>query len=70
MLKDFGVTRDRATEKLFQAIYDSPAMQVLTGVAGGAAPPRQHPGTTAEHRRFVEQAVADLAGRVGAGRRA
>lgn len=67
MLKDFGVTRDRATEKLFQAIYDSPAMQVLTGVAGSAVPPRQRPGTTAEHRRFVEQVIADLGRRVATG---
>jgi pimeloyl-ACP methyl ester carboxylesterase len=67
MLEDFGVTRDRATEKLFQAIYDSPAMQMLTGVAGSAVPPRQRPGTTAEHRRFVEQVIADLGRRVATG---
>ena len=67
ILKDFGVTRDRATEKLFQTIYDSPAIQMLTGVAGGAMPPRQRPGATAEHRRFVEQAIADLARRVASG---
>ena len=67
MLKDFGETRDRATEKLFQAVYDSPAMQVLTGAAGSAATPRQRPGTTAEHRRFVGQVIADLARRMISG---
>lgn len=67
MLKDFGAMRDRATEKLFQAIYDSPAMQVLTGAAGSAVPPRQRPGTTAEHRRFVAQVIAELGRRMVSG---
>jgi len=67
MLRDLGTTRDRATEKLFQAIYDSPAIQVLTGVAGSVVPPRQKPGTTAEHRRFIEQAISDLSRRITAG---
>ena len=67
MLEGYGAARDRATERLFQAIYDSPAMQVLTGVAGSAAPPRQRPGSTAEHRRFVEQVVADLRRRLSSG---
>ncbi len=55
VLDGYAATRDHTTEKLFQAIYDSPAMQVLTGIGGSAAPPRAHPGNTAEHRRYVEQ---------------
>lgn len=67
MLEGYGAARDTATEKLFQAIYDSPAMDVLTGVAGSAAPPRQRPGSTAEHRRFVEHVLSDLGRRLSTG---
>lgn len=67
MLDGYAAARDRATERLFQAIYDSPAVQVMTGVAGAAAPPRARPGSTAEHRRFIESATADLRRRIGEG---
>jgi pimeloyl-ACP methyl ester carboxylesterase len=67
MLKGYGASRDTVTEKLFQVIYDSPGMQVLAGVTGSAAPPRQKPGSTAEHRRFVEQVAAGLGRRLSSG---
>jgi pimeloyl-ACP methyl ester carboxylesterase len=66
-LEGYSAARDRTTERLFQAIYDSPAMQVLTGVAGAAAPPRLRPGSTAEHRRFIEKVAEDLRRRIATG---
>jgi hypothetical protein len=67
LLDGYASARDHATERLFQAVYDSPAIQVVSGVAGAAAPARPKPGTTAEHRRFVDQAIAVLRGRFAQG---
>ena len=59
--------RDAATEKLFQAVYGTALLQALLGIEPDGPPPRRHPGTTPEHRRMVERAIADLRARIGQG---
>jgi hypothetical protein len=59
-LTAYGRQRDTATERLFQAIYDSPVTQALTGVATDTVPPRPRPGATPDHRNFVALATERL----------
>lgn len=63
----YGQQRDAATERLFQAIYDAPVTQALTGVAGATVPPRPRPGETPDHRHFVALATERLRGRMAEG---
>ncbi len=67
LLDGYAAARDHATETLFKAIYDLPAIQVLTGVAGASGPLRPAPGSTAEHRRLVETLAGVLRGRMTEG---
>jgi hypothetical protein len=66
-LAAYGRHRDAAIERLFQAIYDSPVTQALTGVAGATVPPRPRPGETPDHRQFVALATERLRGRMAEG---
>ncbi|MCZ8149326.1 MAG: DUF3141 domain-containing protein [Roseomonas sp.] len=66
-LASYGQQRDAATERLFQAIYDAPVTQALTGIAEATAPPRPRPGKTPDHRRFVALAAERLRGRMAEG---
>jgi Protein of unknown function (DUF3141) len=66
-LAAYGRQRDTATERLFQAIYDSPVTQALTGVAADGVSPRPRPGETPDHRRFVALAIERLRARMAEG---
>jgi hypothetical protein len=63
----YGQHRDAVSERLFQAIYDSPVTQALTGVAAQAVPPRPRPGQTPDHRQFVALATEHLRARMAEG---
>jgi hypothetical protein len=63
----YGRQRDAATERLFQAIYDSPVTLALTGIAGATVPPRPRPGATPDHRHFVALAAERLRSRMAEG---
>lgn len=60
MLEAFGHQRDALSERLFQEVYASPAVQALTGVAAETAPPRPRPGRSPDHARFVALAAERL----------
>ena len=66
-LTAYGQQRDAATERLFQAIYDAPVTQALTGVVADGVAPRPRPGETPDHRQFVALAIERLRARMAEG---
>ncbi len=67
MLEAYGRQRDTLSEKMFQEVYGSPAVQALTGIAAGTAPPRARPGRSPDHDRFVALATERLRGAMAVG---
>jgi hypothetical protein len=63
----YGQQRDKTTERLFQAIYDSPVTQAVTGVAAQGVPPRPRPGQSPEHKHFIALATERLRARMAEG---
>lgn len=60
-LDNWRIWRDDAYEQTFNAIYGSPWVQAWAGMnARDVTEPRQHPGTTPEHRAFVAAEIERL----------
>jgi pimeloyl-ACP methyl ester carboxylesterase len=52
--------RDGSMEKMFLALYGSPLLQTMTGVAGDDRPARAIPALEPERIAFIQQRVAEL----------
>ncbi|MGE4124050.1 MAG: DUF3141 domain-containing protein [Pusillimonas sp.] len=60
--------RDSMVEQTFIQLYGSPFMQAMFGQGVSRhSKPRPHPGTTAEHKRMVQQQVEHLCSEMSAG---
>lgn len=66
-LSGYGRQRDALSETVFRAVYGSPIVQALTGVAAESAPPRQRPGLSPDHQRFVALATERLRAMIPSG---
>jgi len=58
-LRQYGDARDAFVEQLFLAIYGSPLVQALAGIAAGK-PARNRPGEDPSHRAFVAKRIREL----------
>lgn len=67
LLNGWRDVRDRTVEALFFAIYGSPVVQAALGLRGAEDVTGRRPGVTPEHRRFVQERIADLHRRVADG---
>jgi hypothetical protein len=59
--------RDQAQEQLFLAVYGSPVLQALVGLAASDAPPRRRPGAEPEELAFIRRRIDDLKSRMAEG---
>lgn len=59
-LDAFRHWRDATQETFFFAVYGQPFVQALLGLRASDAPARRHPGSSPEHRAFIEKRVAEL----------
>jgi DNA-binding transcriptional MerR regulator len=59
--------RDSSMEKIFLAIYSSPALQAMTGVGTLDEPPRIASEIAPERAAFIKQRVAELKARIAEG---
>ncbi len=66
-LRAYGDLRDRNTEQIFMAIYSSPVLQAMVGLAASDEPVRPQPGLDAERRVLIEQRIVELKARVAEG---
>jgi pimeloyl-ACP methyl ester carboxylesterase len=67
MLDQWGAARDWFSEQTFLSVYGSPLVQALAGTAGVEGPVRARPGTSPQHRQFVEQRIGELKSRIAEG---
>jgi hypothetical protein len=65
-LAAYGQARDAMTEAAFFAVYGSPIMQALVGLAG-SEPVRHRPGRDPGHEAEVARLIVDLRARIGEG---
>jgi pimeloyl-ACP methyl ester carboxylesterase len=59
--------RDSSMEKIFLAIYSSPALQAMTGVGEAEESPRGVPEIAPERAAFIKQRIAELKARIAEG---
>ena len=52
--------RDAIMEKMFLAIYSSPALQAMVGVGASGEPARKKPGLDKEHAALIQERIAEL----------
>ena len=59
--------RDSNLEKMFLAIYGSPVMQAMVGLAASDESPRPRPGMDPERVALIQQRIAELKARIAEG---
>ena len=59
--------RDAALEKMFLAIYSSPALQAMVGVGASDEPVRKKPGLDKAHVALIEARIAELRASIAEG---
>jgi hypothetical protein len=59
--------RDKSMEKIFLALYGSPALQAMVGLGASDEPPRPRPGIDPQHAAFIEQRIGELKARLAEG---
>jgi hypothetical protein len=59
--------RDSRMEKIFLAIYSSPALQAMVGLGASDEPVRQKPGLDPEHVARIRERIAELRARIAEG---
>ncbi len=67
ILDNWRILRDDAQEQLFMTLYGSPIVQDLAGLGARDRPPRERPGVSPEHRRFMAERSASLRSAIGKG---
>ncbi|MCI0666720.1 MAG: DUF3141 domain-containing protein [Methylococcaceae bacterium] len=67
MLETYGLLRDHVQEQVFHAVYGSPLVQALAGLAAGEGSPRRRPGIEPEELSFMEQRIAEVRERIPEG---
>ncbi|HMO48247.1 MAG TPA: DUF3141 domain-containing protein [Rubrivivax sp.] len=67
-LDQYRDQRDQMQAKLFETVFDSPWLQALTGASvGSSEPARAHPGTTPEHREYMQRTQARIEAQLNVG---
>ena len=59
--------RDSLMEKIFLAIYSSPALQAMVGLGASDEPVRQKPGLDTEHVARIQERIAELKASIAEG---